>query len=373
MQTGQANLTAQQRTPLLQTSSVEASATASSGGPVALNVGFLYTSHCNARCGHCSTDCGPKSRTYLDEEAIYRTIEEAAAAVPDRPLQVCLSGGEPFLDLDLLNRLIARARSRASDVTCVTNAFWATDPDSASAVLERVSASGLTGLAFSASAFHEAFVPSGRVVIGLAAAANVGLKRILKFPVVADGESAQEWAKRMSCDLDGVTVEQFPVMPRVRAGTRLPDAAFRRAPGIPEGSCPSAVITYRETGDVFTCCTPGGFVDPLRLGHVAEEDFHDILSRFVGGGVQQILRKEGPSYFVPHIRRAGLDHKLRDAFEGVCDLCTHLFSDPEMAAACERVAAEREVATLASWLGVAPAPASSMAPPEEKGDLIARG
>jgi hypothetical protein len=322
--------------------------------PATLNLGFLYTAHCNALCAHCSTDCGPKARTYLDEAAIGRTIDEAADACAGRRLQVCFSGGEPFLDTGLLGRLVAHAARRASDVTCVTNAFWATNSEVAGQVLGALVANGLTGLAVSASAFHAPFVPSGRVVTALSTALRFGLRRFLKFPATAGSEGATEWAERVGCDLTGVTLEQFAVMPALRAGVRLPDHAYQRSPGIPAGSCPGATITYRETGDVFTCCTPGGFVGPLRIGHIAEDGFEAVFNRFATGGLQQVLRTEGPAGFVPHIRAAGLGHRLRDSYDGVCDLCTHMLSDPAMAEVCDRVAVAREVETLAGWLGVVP-------------------
>lgn len=334
----------------------------------AINVGFLYTSHCNAQCIHCSTDCGPKSRVYLDEETISRTIRQAAAIFPDRPLHICFSGGEPFLDLELICRLLAYARASAAEVTCVTNAYWAVDTEAALCILQRAKSCGLSGLAVSASQFHEPFVSPMRVVTALSAAKEVGLGITLKFPSVFGGESVQEWAARWKCDLSGVAVEEFPVMPHLRAGERLPDRAYQRTAGIPAGRCPGAVVTYRESGDAYTCCTPGGFVDSLKIGNVRVDDFETIFNRFATGGMQQLLRAEGPAHFVPHIMRAGLSVRLREEYDGVCDLCTHLLADKEMASVCNRVALEKEIATFKIWLTDGTASGPIQDEPVEHGD-----
>ncbi len=336
---------------------------------VPLVIGFLYTDHCNASCSHCSTDCGPKSRTYLDENAIYRVIDEALELEPDRPLQVCFSGGEPFLDTTLLHRLVSYAGQRARDVSCVTNGFWATTEAVAEAQLRALANAGLTGIALSASEFHAAYVSPARVRNALSAAGRLGLGRVLKFPSVVGGEDAIAWAKREGCDLDGVTVEQFAIMPTLRTGFQLAPEKYPRIKGIPKGACPGATMTYRETGEAFTCCTPGGFVEPLRIGHIEEQSFAAVLDRFVNGGVQQVLRSDGPSGFVETIRASGLGDRLRDEYDGICDLCTHLMGDPVLATACRAAGAAREVETLAEWFGVRPPSTRTVRHPDQQADL----
>lgn len=315
-----------------------------------LNIGFLYTSHCNAKCMHCSTDCGPKKRIYLDENHIFRTIEQAAILFPDRLLHVSFSGGEPFLDFELLCRLVSYAREHAAETTCVTNAHWAINTETAHSLLEQLKLCGLSGLAVSASEFHEPFIPPIRVATALSVARKLGLRAILKYPSVANGESVKQWAMRWGCDLKDIALEEFPIMPHLRTGEVLPSHAYQRTTGIPTGACPATTLTYRESGDAFTCCTPGGFVDSLKLGNIKTESFETIFNRFAMGGLQQILRTEGPSYFIPHVLDAGYRNHLRDEYDGVCDLCTHMFADAELAEVCERVALEQEIETLKGWL-----------------------
>jgi hypothetical protein len=83
-----------------------------------------------------------------------------------------------------------------------------------------------------------------------------------------------------------------------------------------------------ETGAAYACCVPGAFAPALELGRVPELSLQDLRDRSLLGGVQQILRTEGPIALARAAQAAGLGSRLRGGYQGVCDLCTHLATDP---------------------------------------------
>ena len=58
------------------------------------------TRRCNAACDICCFSCSPASRQHLDPDLI-RTVLEQAASV-DSIKEIHFTGGEPFLDFELL-------------------------------------------------------------------------------------------------------------------------------------------------------------------------------------------------------------------------------------------------------------------------------
>lgn len=313
-----------------------------------LNIGFIYTSHCNAVCRHCSTDCGPKKRDYLSEAAIEKAIGEAHAISGVDQLQVCFSGGEPFVDLAQLERLVSVAKKHSAIVTCVTNGFWATSAERATEVLRPLK---LDAIALSASEFHSEFIAPDRVKNAIRAAKDLGIGVVLKFPFTAVGQNSEEWAKENGVDLTDVELETFPLMPYIRTGETISKENYELAHEIPDGTCPGSVLTVREDGNAYTCCTPGGFIEPLRVGNLDSFSVEEIHSKYSLDGILQLLRIKGPSYFVPHIKKEGLGKKLGTEFSGICDLCIKLMSDKDLYKVCRRIADEYEIEQISDWLG----------------------
>ncbi|HUR41584.1 MAG TPA: radical SAM protein [Verrucomicrobiae bacterium] len=303
---------------------------------------LILGTRCNAACGHCSTSCGPTRTEVMAEETIVRLMGEAAAASTGEPLKFALSGGEPFLDLPMLLRVIAHGHRLGGEVTCVSNGYWATSPEKARSVLQSVKGAGLTKLGLSASRFHQEFVKLKRVERALAAGREVGLHCTVKYARPAsdplDEEAIRAWALAAGAN----EVQIFAVMPHLRAGLTLPEAEYERTEGIPTGTCPAAIFTVRENGDAFTCCTPGSDIPFFSLGNANEARFDELLDRYYAGGVQQILRDEGPIHFARAAAARGLANRLRPSYADVCDLCTHIANDPQLAAVAAECAEELE-------------------------------
>ncbi len=319
-----------------------------------MHIVIMTTDRCNAACTHCSTSCGPQRDVHLPRETIMRTMAEAADQVAaDETLDFCFSGGEPFLDFELLHELVAYGHQLGASITCVSNAYWASSQPKATDLLKRLKNAGLNALAVSSSSFHEQFIKRSRVQRALATAQALGLETHLKFVSTATDPHAGHpmvlWAQQAGLDY----IQVIPLMPTIRDEASLPEAEFERADALPQGPCPAPVMTLRETGQTYSCCTPGAHNDFFALGNAAQASFAALRRAFYYGGIQRVVREQGPAYFARAIRAQGQGDRLRPAYGGVCDLCTHISQDPAMARVAQKAAKDYAIATLKDILAPA--------------------
>lgn len=311
-----------------------------------MKMALMYTARCNASCAHCSTSCGPQRTESLSRDKIFSLMDEAAALSPDEPLKFGITGGEPFLDFELLREIVAHGKSLGAEMGCVTNAYWATSDEKARSLLSILQDAGLLVLSVSSSRFHEDFVNARRVERALGAARDLGLQCELKVvrvrSDVEDEEHIRSWARSAGAD----RVDIYSVLPHLRSGEALSESEYTRSPGLPTGACPGTLTTVGWDGEAYMCAMPGAFTRYFSLGNVHQVGLGKTRERLYLGGKQQILREHGPIHFAREIQARGLGQRLRDAYTSVCELCTHIASDPDLARVAEEASEALEVRQL---------------------------
>lgn len=268
----------------------------------------------------------------------------------DEWMHFSIAGGEPFLDFPLLLEAVAHGHRLGAEMSCVSNAYWASSDDRARSLLIQLKQAGLALLAVSTSRFHEPFVKRSRVERALRIAREVGLRSQLKFVRTRSDPETEadisQWAESA-----GANVVQFiPLAPSLRAGAVVPEDEYIRPEPLPQGPCPASLISIDETGAAASCCTPGASGPFFSLGNAHTSSLAEIRDRFHLGGKPQILRQHGPAYFVQRLRVMGHADRLRDAYGDVCELCTHIAHDPVMSEIAEAAARDFEFDQLRSVL-----------------------
>ena len=69
--------------------------------PPLFRIGLLLTLRCNAQCRHCMFECTPDTSETMPRELAEKAILEARSLGAE---WVSLSGGEPFLEKELLDK-----------------------------------------------------------------------------------------------------------------------------------------------------------------------------------------------------------------------------------------------------------------------------
>ncbi len=302
---------------------------------------LILTSRCNAACTHCTSSCGPQRTESLTRADVFRLMDESAAIDDGKPLLFDLTGGEPFLDFDLLLAVVEYGSSLGAQLSCVTNGYWATSDEVAATKLTALKRAGLSHLSGSVSRFHQAYVPLKRVRRALTIASELGLKTELKGAVtprdLESGAAFEDWKAQLTADVINI----FPLYSKLREGASLPDQDYWREAGLPSQPCPGPVVCIEPDGRACSCAGPSfSFVT---LGNVHETSLDEIHRRFKQAGKQTILREHGPIHFAAGAIAAGEGHRLRDAYAGPCDLCVHIGTDPQLRAVAERMSRQRQL------------------------------
>lgn len=294
-----------------------------------MNLVLVLTARCNAACAHCSTGCGPEHTEHLGREQLFSLMAQAAEGA-HAPMRFALTGGEPFLDYELLLDLAREARRLGGDVTCVTNAYWATSAERAHALLAGAQAAGLNILAVSTSRFHQRFVRRERVERALGAARALGMDVTLKYVRSASDVVTPTEVRHWALAAGASEVQEIGLMPYLRPGATLPWSEFNLTAGLPEGPCPGAALTVRQDGAALFCCTPGAESDAFVLGDATAVPLADLKLRFEHHGRLRLLRRHGPAWFARAAIARGLGDRLRPGYTDVCDLCAHIAADPQL-------------------------------------------
>ncbi len=141
--------------------------------PVPISGGLILSYKCTARCRHCMYACSSAWKgDWISEERLRRGLSQLARVIEPSPWgrdNVSLShglhfsGGEPFMNFQLLARAVAIAEELGIPSTFVeTNCSWCTDDAVTQEKLENLQQKGLKGILVSVNPFYAEFVPFER-------------------------------------------------------------------------------------------------------------------------------------------------------------------------------------------------------------------
>lgn len=132
------------------------------------DVGIIMSYACPSACRHCVYNCGPHRKAKITPELLYEALR--VLSLHSYPPQVHLTGGEPFLDFDLLCTGVRMASELGLNVYLETSAVWCVDEDVALDYFIALRQAGLKALLISCSPFHAEHIPPARTVRALRAA-----------------------------------------------------------------------------------------------------------------------------------------------------------------------------------------------------------
>ncbi len=124
--------------------------------------GIITNYYCTSRCRHCLYACGPEwEKKYIDE----KTARENLRAIKEFGCSsIHVGGGEPFLDVDGLARVLHLAWEEDVHIEYVeTNSSWYRDLDSTADILAALAKTGLSTILISISPFHNEHIPFYKV------------------------------------------------------------------------------------------------------------------------------------------------------------------------------------------------------------------
>jgi hypothetical protein len=227
-------------------------------------------------------------------------------------------------------------------VGVVTNAHWATNPDTAVQMLRRLP--GICMIGISADPYHQSVIPFERVVNAIGAAQSCGIRhRVL---VTSENESDPEYLsfmerlKRLTSEDSIVGVITFHVG---RALVKIDARRYQWSEEPDPCACTAvgAPVLFPD-GRVIACIGPllGLRANhSLVLGNLRDEPLAAILDRAESNAVLHAIRVWGPRKLVEKLRESPIASELPRSYvrDSTCDVCYKLFSNPAIAAYLERL------------------------------------
>ncbi len=195
---------------------------------------LLLTARCNFECDHCFVFGGPRQdgvMTLAGIRELYRQATELGTIE-----WIFLEGGEPFLYHPILVRAAQEAVDAGFRVGLVTNNYWATSVEDATAWLQPL-AGLVDDLSLSTDLFHGDELMSASAKHAVEAAARLSIPTgtiACELPALADGDVIQS---------AGAPVQSGPIRFRGRAVEKLAaESPLARVPWRDFPRCPDETL-----------------------------------------------------------------------------------------------------------------------------------
>ena len=139
-----------------------------------MNLGILLWNTCNLECAHCAVNSGPREKSYLTNDEIFKIID--SAFVDDTRPAIGLSGGEAFIHYKRLKRIIKYATDKGARVSINTNGYWGNTIEKAEKIVSELINLKVTKIVISIDDFHEDYLEAENPINVIRACKNKHLE-----------------------------------------------------------------------------------------------------------------------------------------------------------------------------------------------------
>ena len=312
--------------------------------PFLKNIALMQTFKCNIACPHCLMEAGPHRHEEMSREDSTRWLDQAREYRDGIIQGLALTGGEPFGNEDLLQKVSTYGARKGFTVSAVTNGFWATSEEKAIATLRKLPAVRL--LCISADEFHQKFIPMENIRNAVTAAEQLGIVYSLAIctPHFEDRKFLEILAQALDITQgDRGKIRLSVTFPVGRAEKRARNFNYEMTGQPPAGACQMACspVVFPD-GTVMGCIGPLVNLKtshPLLLGNLFQDSLATLLDRAEHNTALHCIRVWGPHKLLAAIARHWPDAPLPGRFihDCNCDVCYRLFKDEKLLAMIEEI------------------------------------
>ena len=289
-------------------------------------LGICMTQRCNAACDICCFSCSPASQQHLDADLIFTVLNQAAST--DHVKEIHFTGGEPFLDFDLLCDCVSQATALGLSCFIHTNGFWGADEKDATNKIDRLKAAGVKHICFSADEFHQKFIPQEhlRTALRTVRYSEIASSVITLSYKISEVANLTQWDDQVKSIL-GEEAAFTTIAPSIPIRIGRAETVFPATKDPENCRCSfDSMAQLGFDGNYYVCCSPVSHVIPhLRLGSAYEMTVGDIAPAILANDYLFVLIKIGFRWYVKTARRLGFD--IPERIGSPCDHCRLLFEN----------------------------------------------
>lgn len=287
------------------------------------NLGVTLTRRCTAECKTCCFSCSPTCGERLDIDLLKHYI---GSTKDNNDLQVIsFTGGEPFLEFELMCELVAYVTQIGKQATCVTNCFWATSNEKATDLLTTLKKCGLRRINISFDRWHLEYVSAANIDRAIAACRKLHIP-VHIGAVCVKGEKFGEIIDLLQEASRGIIVQTTPCLPVGSAKDNVDDSLYIRNDLDDNMPCLyDGYLAIAYDGEIYPCCSQMVPSTNMSVGNYKYIDFNETLKRIKNNGILYLLRNKGVDFFIPEALRLGLS--FPSAVVSPCELCACFFNE----------------------------------------------
>jgi len=309
--------------------------------PVCLAIHLTY--QCPLKCGHCCFSSDMTKTGALDIEDVYATIDQACR-LPTLSA-IGFTGGDPFLQADIVVAGLKRAKAKNMATRIVTSSYWATTPEKAIDRLRPLVEAGLDEVGLSYDDSHVAYIREDNILNAWHAAEHFGIKTTIYMSTDVGDRINGDYVRGRLGASEATNPRLLIIESKVTSTGRAtasttPEQRRARAErdGIYRGPCPSMLRqpSVTPTGKIQPCCGTIPFHAGLCIGEIDRDPVDQAMIAAYQNDLYKWIAFEGPVSVLVQIT-AGTDAPLAEGdLDGICHACDTLFSSPQYMALAQQ-------------------------------------
>lgn len=303
---------------------------------------IVVTDRCNAECEFCCFSCSPRGKQVLTEGQIRRVIREAKDT--EGMEEICFTGGEPLLFMDLVESCAAYAKELGLKSSVYTNGFWGADARRAAEWAGRLKDAGVYRMHFSADPWHQQYVPFAALRTAMRCSREAGLANELSVMEVRGSDHRRRVLEEMPEEANAAMLIVYPLLPVGRAKEHFTDEQILKPFPADAARCfYDKMALLMADGTYSMCCKIHcRSIPKIMLGHMDTVSVSDLGQIVLSDDYLYLMLKEGFSWYIRRMREMGYDVPERVCFPCAC--CEIVFNHTEfMARIREEVRARAEM------------------------------
>ena len=248
-------------------------------------VTIIITRKCTISCPMCFFGCSPNREEVIPKELALKAIEEINQL---HVKTLGITGGEPFLEFDLMKDLVEKADSYGMTPIVVTNAHWATSEEVALSKLNDLRKLGLSWIQISLDEQHQRFIPLERVSNVIKAAKKLNFENIKVIGTSMRNSENFKYYLFSLQEVSGIDLKDIDLLDRPRVSHKSYEDSdqkryqFSEFIDVKSHLCPKPdclnEMMIDVNGDLYPCCN--NFVGSI--GNISVNTFQEIRSYAVG-------------------------------------------------------------------------------------------
>lgn len=281
------------------------------------------TQKCNAKCEMCCFSCGPNKTMNLSKDEVFRLIDQCEGTTIKT---ISFSGGEAFLDIELLMESIDHAKSKGFNVSVISNGFWGRNKARATTIAKRLKDLKLDELSLSIDEFHQHYIPINSIKNILEITREFNIPTSVGFGITKK-YMAGKFIDELAELLINTRITIYPIIPVGDAKINLNQDDYFYMNDVADMHCPNrGIMSILFDKNFYPCCSQVILDANLDVANINDTSVSEAIALCQSNIYLFIMKHKSLTWYYNVIKENNLAD-IPEVFATTCDFCQFLFSN----------------------------------------------